>query len=340
MLKRLCSTAAAVSLLVAGALAATAAQAQTVLRFSNWVPPTHPISREVFEVWAKQVEEATGGSVKVQVIPPLGAPPGHYDLVRNGTADVAFVVPSYTASRFVLTRGPEMPFYAADSTSASVAYWDIHEKQFARVGEAQGVKVLTVWVHGPGQVFTTNRKISSIDDFKGLKIRTAGGITDEVVKALGAEPFFAPAPQSYEVLSKGVADGIVFPLESIPGFKVERAIKHALIVPGGMYRVAHSVMMNEAKWNALTAEQKAAIEKVSGRALAELAGRVWDKYDEAAIGVMKAAGTEFTTASGPLLAEIRSRLGGLEAQWVQQARTKGVDGEAVMKEMRARVKAP
>jgi hypothetical protein len=55
---------------------------------------------------------------------------------------------------------------------------------------------------------------------------------------------------------------------------------------------------------------------------------------------MKAAGTEFTTASGPLLADIRSRLGGLEAQWVQQARAKGVDGEAVMKELRARVKAP
>ena len=340
MLKRLLSTTAVAALVALSAGMPHDARAQTVLRFSNWIPPTHPISREVIGAWAKQVEEATRGSVKVQVIPPLGAPPGHYDMVRSGTADLAFVVPSNTATRFVLTRGPEMPFYAADSRSASVAYWDLHEKQFAKVGEAQGVKVITVWVHGPGQLFTTNRKISSIEDFKGLKIRTAGGITDEVVKALGAEPFFAPAPQSYEVLSKGVADGIVFPLESIPGFKVEKAIKHALIVPGGMYRVAHSIMMNEARWNALTAEQKAAIEKVSGRALADLAGRTWDKYDDEAIGVMKAQGTEFTVASGKLLEDIRSRLGGLEAQWVQQAKGKGIDGEAAMKTLRSQVKAP
>lgn len=341
MIKKLLPIAAAAALaLVAGLAPAPAAHAQTVLRFSNWIPPTHPISKEVIEVWARQVEEATKGGVKVQVIPPLGGPPGHYDMVRNGTADLAFVVPSYTENRFVLTRGPEMPFYAADSTSASTAYWDMHAKHFAKVGEAQGVKVISVWVHGPGQFFTTSRKINSIDDFKGLKIRTAGGITNEVVKALGAEPFFAPAPQSYEVLSKGVADGIVFPLESIPGFKVEKAIKHALIVPGGMYRVSHSILMNEARWNALTAEQKAAIEKVSGRALAELAGGVWDKYDQEAIGVMKANGAEFTIASGQLLADIRARLGGLEAQWIEQAKGKGIDAAAVLKEFKSTVKAP
>lgn len=335
MLKRLTMLAA-----TAAALIAAGAQAQTVLRFSNWVPPTHPITTEVFQVWAKQVEEATQGSVKVQVIPPLGAPPGHYDMVRNGTADIVFAVPSYTESRFVLTRGPEMPFYASDATSASVAYWDIHQKYFAKVGEAQGVKILTVWVHGPGQFFTTSRKINSIDDFKGLKIRSPGGNGNDVIKALGAEPFFAPASQSYEVLSKGVADGIIFPLESIPGFKVEKAIKHALIVPGGMYRVAHSVLMNEAKWNALTADQKAAIDKVSGRALAELAGKVWDKYDAEAIGVMKAQGAEFTTASGQLLKDIQSRLGGFEAHWIQQAKAKGIDGDAVLKELKSKVKAP
>ena len=333
------------TLFFAAAAAATmlwnsGANAQTVLRFSNWIPPSHPISTEVIAVWARQVEDATQGAVKVQVIPPLGAPPGHYDLVRNGTADLAFVVPSYTASRFVLTRGPEMPFYAADSLSASLAYWEAHEKHFAKAGEAQGVKVLSVWVHGPGHLFTTSRRIEKIDDLKGMKIRTAGGITDDVVKALGAEPFFAPASQSYEVLSKGVADGIVFPLESVPGFKLEKTIKHALLVPGGMYRVAHSILMNEAKWNALSAEHKAAIEKVSGRAMAQLAGRVWDKYDQQAVDVMKANGAQFATAGGPLLADIRARLSGFEASWIEAAKAKGIDGKAVLDELKSKAKAP
>jgi hypothetical protein len=46
-------------------------------------------------------------------------------------------------------------------------------------------------------------------------------------------------------------------------------------------------------------------------------------------------GIEFTTASGQLLADIRSRLGGLEAQWIQQAKGKGIDGAKLAAEARA-----
>ncbi len=67
MLKRLLSSTALAAIVAVSAAAPHDAHAQTVLRFSNWIPPTHPISREVIGAWAKQVEEATQGSVKVQV---------------------------------------------------------------------------------------------------------------------------------------------------------------------------------------------------------------------------------------------------------------------------------
>src|SRR5688572_14535856 len=98
------------ALFAAAALMASApADAQTTWRFSNWVPPTHPLSTEVFFKWGKMVEEATQGRVKVQFIPALGAPPSHFDLVKDGVADVAMSVNSYTADRFVLSDGVELP---------------------------------------------------------------------------------------------------------------------------------------------------------------------------------------------------------------------------------------
>ena len=55
-----------------------------------------------------------------------------------------------------------------------------------------------------------------------MKIRSGGGISEEVANALGASAFVKPAPESYELLSSGVADGTFFPLESIISFKLDR----------------------------------------------------------------------------------------------------------------------
>ena len=63
-----------------------------------------------------------------------------------------------------------------------------------------------------------------------MKIRTGGGIAEEMARALGASAFVKPAPESYELLSSGVADGMFFPLESIISFKLGYGdqVRHAV----------------------------------------------------------------------------------------------------------------
>ncbi len=62
-----------------------------------------------------------------------------------------------------------------------------------QANEFEGLKFGGIAMVGPYQVYTTKKQISTIDDFKGQKIREAGGVTKAVVEALGATPFFAPA---------------------------------------------------------------------------------------------------------------------------------------------------
>ncbi len=45
--------------------------------------------------------------------------------------------------------------------------WD---KYLNAAGEAKGVQTLAVYVHGPGNINTT-KKISSLKDLKGMKLR-------------------------------------------------------------------------------------------------------------------------------------------------------------------------
>ncbi|MBL8376253.1 MAG: TRAP transporter substrate-binding protein [Burkholderiales bacterium] len=330
------------NLVMSAALAASLfsgiAAAQTVWRYSNWLPPTHPVSSQVTLPWAKAVEAATQGRVRVEVIAPLGAPQGHLDLVRNGVADVTNITTSYTASRFVLTGGLELPFLSDQNSAMSVAAQRTYERFFAKANEFDGVKFGGLALVGPYQIYTTNKQVNSLDDLKGQKIREAGGITKAVVELLGATPFFAPAPQTFDVLSKGVGDGELFPPESIPGFKVTSTVKHGLHVPGGFNQNVQALIINEAKFRALSPADQAAVDKVIGEYWARAWGELWDKTNAAAIDDMRKAGVDVKVASPALMNEIRGRLARLEGDWIAAAAKKNVDGKAALEFMRAEVR--
>src|SRR5215831_18544819 len=226
----------AVSLLAAAALAAASAlpaAAQTTLTMSSWVSPTHPLTKNVLAVWGEQVEKATNGRVKMHMLPKHpSAPPGTFDAVRDGLVDVSYVTASYTPARHVLPLLAELPGSGNTSVINSVAYSRIHWKYLQQAGEYKGVKLLGVFTHGPGQMFNTKRPINKVEDLAGMKIRTGGGIAEEMARALRASAFVKPAPESYELLSSGIADGTFFPLESIISFKLGSVIKYATLFPG------------------------------------------------------------------------------------------------------------
>src|SRR5437764_189876 len=291
----------AVAFFGAGALLAAwsnAVTAQTTMTMSSWVSPSHLLTKDVLSVWAQQVEKATDGRVKLQMLPKHPSPaPGTFDAVMDDLVDVAYVTASYTPARHVLVLLPELPGGGATAEINSVAYSRIHWKYLQPIGEYKGVKLLGVFTHGPGQMFNTKRPINKVEDLAGMKIRTGGGIAEEMARALGASAFVKPAPESYELLSSGVADGTFFPLESIISFKLDSVIKYATLFPGGFYSSSFGFFMNEDKWNKLSKQDRDAIMSVSGEALAQLAGKAWDAPEAAARGRMTAAGVEITDAS-------------------------------------------
>src|SRR2546422_1685244 len=287
---------ASLLVLVLTGLAMAAAQpalAQTTtLTMSSWVSPQHHLTGVVLQGWANEVEKATSGRVKLQMLPKHpSAPPGTFDAVRDGLVDVSYVTASYTPARHILPLMAELPGAGETALINSVAYSRIHWKHFDKVGEYKGVKLLGVFTHGPGQMFT-KRSVAGINDIQGLKIRTGGGVAEAVAKALGTSAFVKPAPESYELLSSGVADGVFFPLESIVSFKLETVLEQATLFPGGMYSSAFGFFMNEDKWNKLPKQDQEALEKISGEHIARRAGKSWDNVDRVGNEGMKRAGVQ------------------------------------------------
>jgi TRAP-type transport system periplasmic protein len=315
-----------------------AAQAQTVITASSWLPPTHTLSMAQKE-WCDLLEKNTAGKMKCNILPrAVSAPPGTFDAVKNGLTDISFSVQGYTPGRYQYTQMAELPFLGNFSEPISVAYNKVAMKNPAFAGEHQGMKVIAFFTHGPGIVFNTKRAITKVEDLSGLKFRVGGGMVNEISKTLNMNVTLKPAPESFELLSGGVMDGTLFPAESTESFRIDKIIKYATTFPGGLYNTSFAFVMNQGKYDKLTADEKKAVDAISGEVAARIYGRGWDKVDRRATALMQANNVLITKADAKFVADVKSKTSGLEAKWIADSEAKGLkNAKTVLAEFRAEI---
>ncbi len=320
-------------------LASWQVRAEIILTASSWVPPTHTLALSQGK-WCEEVARATSGRVKCNILPkPVSAPSSTFDSVRDGLADISFGVPGYTPGRYVFTQIAELPFSGDSAESMSVAYQRIHERHFAKFNEHKGLKVIAVFTHGPGNVYNTKHPINTVADLQGLKFRVGGGIVNDIGKALGANVTVKPATESYELLSSGVMDGVLFPAETIASFKLDKVIKYATLFPGGLYNTSFALVMNEDTWKRIPKADQDIVAKLSGEHAARLFGRGWDEVDKRGNEAMVAAKVQVLTASKALIEAVKAKTSLVDDKWFADAKTKGLaNPQQVLEELRAEIR--
>ena len=326
------------SAIMALTLMTSAAIAETTLVLSSWLPPRHPLVVDAIKPWARDVSKVTDGRVIVRVLAkPMGAPPAHFDIAAEGIADITYGLHSFTTDdRFLGSRIGQFSFIANDAVSGSKAFWEIYTKQLGAIEDHKGVKVLGLFLHGPGMLNNGVRKIETPEALTGLKIRTPGGYIAELMGSLGATTLFMSSGEVFEKLSRGVIDGATFPFDGVAAFKLTDYLTHTMAVPGGLYNTSWFLVMNEGKWNKISPEDQAAIEAISGLAFAERAGAAWDGADERSRKVIEDAGIEIHEASPKVVSAIKAAAAEYEAAWAEAVAKNGHDGAAALADFRAR----
>jgi TRAP-type C4-dicarboxylate transport system substrate-binding protein len=317
----------AILLASAGLFIANTASAETVLTLNSWLPPSHPQVSELIVPFAKDIERVTEGRVKVNMLPaPLAPPPATFDLVKNGIVDMGYSVQGYTPGRFKTSAIAEMPFLSDDAVVTSVAYWRVHEAMLQQAGEYDGVKVLAVHTHGPGEIFSSS-EIKSVDDIAGQKIRVGSVVAHDLAELLDAVPIEGPSSKSYELLSQRIADGIFFPWETVNFFRLNDLLSSAFVAKGGVYNTAFMMVMNEDKWNSLPEEDRAAISTLLGEPLARRAGEMWNQADAAGKDALQEK-INIYQASDAEIEQLRERFQPVVDANIALATEAGVDGAA------------
>ncbi|MFZ5643089.1 MAG: TRAP transporter substrate-binding protein [Bacillota bacterium] len=256
-------------------------QATTELKLAHFFPSTHPVETDLIQPWAKEIEQATNGQVKITSYPgnTLLQADAVYDGVVNGIADMGLSCFSYTRGRFPVLEAFELPgiTYNNSRVASKVAWEGIKQ---LNPKEVQDTKLMMVLTTGPGDLFT-KVPVRNLNDLKGLDIR-ATGLSAQTLKALGANPVAMPQPDAYEALSKGVVKGNLSPIEVLKGWKHAEVTEYLTRTPF-LYNTLFFVTMNLDKWNSLSPETRSAIEKVNEKYFEEVAIGLWDKQNEAAL---------------------------------------------------------
>ncbi|WP_296058318.1 TRAP transporter substrate-binding protein [uncultured Amphritea sp.] len=325
-------SAAAIAL---GASLSATALADTTLRVASWLPPTHPQNAVVWPTWAKWVEDATEGRVKVEIEYGLGHPKTMFELVEDGVVDVSWSYHGYVPGRFKLTQAVEQPLLGASAEAASVAHWRVHQKYFAKANEHDGLELLGLFTHGPGQIHAAD-PISSLADLKGKKIRLGGGIQGEIGARMGVTAVGAPAPKVYEMMQQGVIDGVFIPMGEQKSLRLHEVARNVVALPGGMYLGSFGIFMNPDFLEGLDSKDREAILSVSGEKLSAMAGHAWDEADVEGLKAAQENGVNVVMVKegDPMADEFKALTKGMDEAFYESVADRGVDAKAALAELR------
>ena len=288
--------AAAVAALAAWASAGVASAQTIELKISHFIPPNHTFHKWV-SAWSEKLTQESGGKLKFTIYPNgqlVGPPNRQFDAARNAITDMAFVLHGVTPGRYSATELGNLPFTwpkaGSGSATTSRRLAELAPTYLAK--EHQGLHILFGAVANP-VVFYSKVPIRSIDDFKGLKIRYAGVQNKYLLDALGATPLLVPPPEAQDALAKGIVDVAMFPHEAAVSYDLGTVAKYA--IEPGVATATFAFVMNPAKYESLSPDLKALIDKHSGPAAAEDFGKAWEVAEKEGRNKEMAQGVQMLT---------------------------------------------
>lgn len=320
----------------ATAVAAPALAAEVTLRLHQLLPAQAAVPKNVLVPWMEKIMEESDGRIEIQHFPSMqlgGTPPELYDQAKDGVVDIVWTLPGYTPGRFPHPEVFELPFMMTNAEATSRAYWDMAEKYMLE-DDFKDVKVLGVWVHGPGLIHSSD-PISSPSDLEGIKLRAPTRVTNMMFSSIGATAVGMPVPAVPEALSKGVIDATVIPWEVTVPLKVpELVTNHLEFGDASLYTATFILAMNRDSYEGLPDDLKAVIDANSGAELSAMAGRQMQIDDAPGRAMAEELGNTITTLTPEQVEEWRMAAAGTIDAWIAEVNEGGLDGAALVEEAR------
>jgi len=268
MLKKVFAASAGVVLFHSGAVFAA-----DQVKVASFVSPKSVGVTKVIQPWMDRVKAEVGGKVELKGFwgGSLGkSPVKQYELVKNGVADVAWILPGYTSGQFPEMQIVELPFLVNNAVEAGLVVQRLHDAGHQTgLGE---VKLIGAWATSPNSLFI-NKPVKTVADLKNLKIRNAGAIGGYWLGQIGAVPQTMSAPKMSVALNRGTIDGGQQGWTGMRTFKAMNLVTHVMDLPLGA--IPFFLGMNKKKWDGLSKDVQASFLKQGGETVARTGGKAY-----------------------------------------------------------------
>src|SRR3954469_16877760 len=321
--------------LAAAAMFTCGAQAQdkpVTLKLSSWVPAQHALN-PALQAWAEDIKKQSNGTITFTLFPgeQLGKAFDHYDMARDGISDFSYVNPGYQPGRFPVFAASSLPFMVSNAKAGSAAI-DSWYRPYAGK-EMKDVHFCFAFAHDPGALHA-KKKVLLPSDVKGMKIRPATSTIGQMVTTLGGTNVQSSEPEARDMLERGVAEAITFPWGSLGLFGIDKVVKFHMDVP--LYVTPFVWVMNNDKYNAMSAAQKKVIDDHCTSEWAEKIGSAWAAFEIAGRARIAAEpGHEVYKLTPEQLGAWRTAVQPVEVQWADGVKKAGSDPKQVLDSLKA-----
>jgi TRAP-type C4-dicarboxylate transport system substrate-binding protein len=228
------------------------------LSFSYFLGADSNFENYYADALAAEISEQTGGSVTLELYPggTLAGPDETLNAVKTGVCDIGLTLPAYYSGEMPISFFVEYPLGWASAAACNHAVNEYIET--LQPAELEGTVYLTTYNSGGDCIIASNDPINSLADLGGKEIR-ANAVTAEWLTAAGGTPVAMSSTEAYEALRSGVVSGFMGAAEALYNLKMIEITNYYYYLDS--WTSAYLVLMNESKWESLSDNQRAGIQK-------------------------------------------------------------------------------
>ena len=300
------------------------------LKIADSFPIKHPFNK-VVNHFMDAAKKESNGRLDFQYFPAqqLGKLHDMLKIAQKGLADITYVGPTFFPGQLGLNTVATLPFYDS-AKQGTVIYTELYKQSAEIRNEWTGnrVRPLLFAATSQYQVGIGDKTITSIDDLKGLRLKTPGGVFDNMAKRYGIVPVAMSFNDAYESVQKGIIDGAIHTLPSVKGYRLYEVEKQQTIgLRLGAYVTTYA--MNEKKFKKLPQDLQQALIK-AGESASVFAADLWDDMVAGLEKQFEGDGLmAFYRISGDKKAEWLAPLRGIEEEWIKEYEAKGLPARKV-----------
>lgn len=290
-------------------------RAETTLRLGDFQSTSHIVSLEGTTKWMAAVEDATGGEIKFQHFPSQqGAKSeAQLDAVNNGILDAALLGALYHAESLPLNSVVGLPgFYGSAEQGTKALQTLLENGPLREEFLAAGVTPIFGFVLPPYQVLAKKR-LGQPADWDALDVRTSGSTQAMTARAMGAVGISIPGPEVYTAVERGRLDAVLFPLASVPGYKLNEVVSH-ISTNGSFGGYSFVMVVGTGVFDTLSDSVKAEMIRLGGETALHVA-QAQDASVNDLIGQWKAEGIDTYAFSDAELGAVSDALTAVSTDW-------------------------